>query len=372
MENNMENNQKIRDVKVFTKDGEMWISYYTGKTGENYHERPMYNEKGEIDPEVQLIMFKAKEISEKEPNLKVESENSTGSATNDTSDSVAVIPTESGKVTVYKAPENAELDKGFMEKYGRLIGVGLAGVLLGVTIMALAKGCESDKNPVILPKPDTDTDPVIEQEVETIKYITKEGYIEGVKDFCNSLNENYGFAYQPSQLTSFYYVANMENISDELFTDLVKEGYIPDTVSKLLANTFEVTANVRTKNLQTGTSNIDYEKLFVDENMAEVAETWEAKYNACSDLESTTVTLTELEDFVVVSPESGYNELPTGGREIFNWTVGESIYTKAEFTGVEATEALKTESNDMTTVMTVYNNNFACISADETEKQLTK
>lgn len=364
----MENNQRIRDVKVFTKDGEMMISYYTGKNGENYHERPMYNEKGEIDPEVQIIMFKAKELSEKETEALIEGEVSDEQIS---SDSVALIPTEKGNITVYNAPENAELDKSFMDKYGRLIGVGLAGVLIGVTIMALAKGCESDKNQVILPKPNTDNDSSIEQDVETIKYISKEDYITGVKDFTESLNANYGFAYQPSQLTSFYYVANMENISDELFEDLVTEGYIPDTISKLLANTFEVTGSVRTKNLQTGTSNIDYEKLFVDEEMAEVAETWEEKYNSCADLESTTAVLTELEDFVVVAPESGYNELPTGGREIFNWTIGESIYTKAEFTGVEATEALKTESNDMTTVMTVYNNGFACIT-EETEKQLTK
>lgn len=359
----MENNQRIKNFNTFTKDGEIWVSYCTGENGENYHERPMYNEMGEVDPEVANIMFKANESAEE-----VIDENEVLEETI-VSDSVALVPTKTGEVIVYNTPENSELDKGFMDKYGHLIGVGLAGILIGASIVALAKGCENDKNHVILPNPDADS--TIEQEVETIKYITKDEYIDGVKTFTQSLNTNYGFTYQPSQLTSFYYVANMENISDELFADLVKEGYIPDTISKLLVNTFEVTGSVRTKNLQTGISNLDYEKLFVDGNMAEVAETWEAKYNACADLESMPAVLAELEDFVIVSPESGYNELPTGGREIFNWTIGESIYTKAEFNGVEATTALKEESADMTTVMTVYSNEFACI-VEEAEKQLTK
>ena len=214
----MENNQRIRDVKVFTKDGEMMISYYTGKNGENYHERPMYNEKGEIDPEVQTIMFKAKELSEKETEALIEGEVSDEQIS---SDSVALIPTEKGNITVYNAPENAELDKSFMDKYGRLIGVGLAGVLLGATIMALAKGCESDKNHEILPKPDTDTDPVIEQEVETIKYLGKNTNLPSLK---NDIHK--------SRLEKFKKFNENVIFSKEVF-------YINDVISEEYSNKFD-------------------------------------------------------------------------------------------------------------------------------------
>ncbi len=343
----MEKNIRIITAETVVRDGQLYLHYAIENNGIiKDFERPFYGNDGKVDPEVENILFLANKHNKNDE----------------------VKPVRD--LTVYEEPaENAKVSRN----YKGLIASGLAGVLIGVGVMAACRSCEN-KGQVVTPKDDETNEPVIEQEQNQIIYMTEEQYHNGVNELCNHLNETLGFNYQPVDLNSFYYSANMDKVSEELFNKLVSESYIPDTDIAIIQSTFNITSDLKTKFGQTGKMNIDFDKVFIDEQMVELSNQYSSKYNtiANASTEDIQTILDGLDEFMFEKPEYGYNTLPVGGEFIFNSIISDTIGIKAGEKGVATSAAFNEELSDVTDYVKALQHNLNCMAISETEKQLTK
>lgn len=385
----MEKNKKIGSVSFISRDEKPYVRFVvnTGEKSEVF-ERPVYNEKGEFDPEVSNLLEIARKIDEKskiEAELQDlessvvadshdDSEKSVEENEVDNASSMALVPTSSGTVTVYGQPEEqSTLDKeGFFKKYGRLIAVGLAGVLVGIGI---TRGCGCVKTNNKQTTNDAKKDNVVtDAEEAKIKYITKDEYLSGASKLNSYFKENYSNNYSANDLYSFYYVANFENISTEVFEELVKEGLIPDNNAGILSNTLKITTIISDKSVRTGVSNVDYNYVFVDEEAVASATSLQQQFNTMKDAseEECAKVVENLENYYVISEENRANNLPVGAEEIIALTEGNSTVIVADSKGVSASDALRSSITDISTLLSAVNHNLNCLVANEAEKQLTK
>ncbi len=362
--------RKITNVEVFTKDGQLYVRYNVESNNKvKVFERPYYDKDGKVDPEVENILIIAKQMEKKsEENV------DKGSKTKE------IVPSPVNNLVVYKEPKTATSSKTTRNILG-YIAVGLAGALIAAGIMAGSKSCsKTQNNDEPASDIDIDNNPVIEQQDDTdtkIVYMTEEQYLNGVQELTNHLNETLGFNYKPVDLNAFYYSANMDNISDELFTKLVAEQYIPDTDTDIILSTFNITSDLRTKFVVDNNIGVDFSKVFVDNDVIQVSEQYKTKYNNIFTQSSQTAaensknTLDDINNYMFDDVEAGYNTLPTGGQFVFNCLVSETIGIKAGEMGVSVTPAFESEISDLSDYVNGLRNHLNCTTM-EPEKVLTK
>lgn len=370
-------NIRILNAEIADKEGEKYIRYTMEINGLLYdHELPVYDKEGNKNPVVDDILSLAQKKEKPEMVVPVEEDicDSKEKELSEDEDS------EVENVTVYNEPKkNAKISK---ETKG-YIAAGLAGILIGMGILAIFKGCDSSKKNDIDSQKDAINDinnqPSIEQPKEEelkIVYITEEEYQKGVIELCDHLNEGLGFNYKPVDLNAFYYSANMDNISNELFTKLVNENYLPDTDVDIIQSTFAVASDLITTFGQTGKMDVDFSKIFVNNEMVEVSERYAKEYEkiATSDSEQIKDIVTSLENYMIVNPEEEYNTLPVGGQAIFNWTIADTIGIISESKGVATSDAFKEKTDDITRYIKALSGEFECMIVEEADKklQLTK
>lgn len=391
---------KFTNIEFFEKDGNMYVSYdKEGLKGISHHEQPYYDEKGEISPEVAVILDKAQKTAEEE------------SKPSETTE------TENGVINTYSVvPYDGKVDKeSFFSKNKHLIAGLLIGGVITAGIFGICNSCSKEDNSSRdLALLDDNLEQNDEEVLETVKYITMDEYQNGVKDLCKYLNDDLHFDYLPTDVTSFYYYANMDNIDTDLFNQLVSEGYIQDNEMDIVSSTFKITSALRTKAIKDSKIDFDFSKIFVDSKSIENSINWSKKYNymlgnyvqfpyfdSFKDLDeleiidldveydklnkteqeqldsniSTTFeraseVMDEVESYTVVEPYE-YYALPIGGRDICNWVVLESICIKAGEIGVSHSEAFETEMNDLTRGISNIRANFEDCVLEE-EKVLTK
>lgn len=348
------NGVRIINAETILRDGTLYLHYTVERNGSiKDFERPYYDKDGDVDPEVQNILLLAKKHLSSNEETKEEEESCKN-------------------LVVYQEPSK---DAKVSRNYASLVASGLAGVLVGIAIMAGIKGCTKSDVPS---KDDKDVpttpDEVVSEEETKINYMTEEEYLTNVQILCKYFNEEFGFQYQPKDLNSFYYFANMENIPQDLFDKLVMEGYIPDTDVGILQDAFAIISDLKTKGVQSDTIDFEFDKMFVDKRMIEKAEYYQNVHNKLntSTKEEIKSYVTEMDDFMTADVRKGYNLLPVGGRFIFGHIVADVISVKAYQDGICTSEAFDDKINDLTQPMFMMQQSLDCMVVDATEKQLTK
>lgn len=340
--------EKIKSVEIFDKDGERFVRYVTvnSKGAEIVHERPYFLENGEIDPEVDnLLNIASKQGKEG-----------------------CMVSGSAGNVVVYDVPENATVEKeGFFSKNKKIIASGLVGILIGVGIMALAKSCDSQKTTV---PTDLEQDDIMEENQETIVYVTEEEFVTGVTELKKHLKDSCNYDASLTDLYSFYYVCNFENVSNDLFSKFVEDGMIPDRDVSILGNMLNVTGTLADLNTKAGKSVVDYGYVFVDEDSKEQAEYWQAKNNAMTTAtkEEAQLIMDELNS-TWVSPDTG---IALGTKEIVSLIDANNIVYKATTKGISYSPALWNAITDVSTLAASIDQQFTCATVNEAGKQLTK
>lgn len=353
----MKDNARIINVSTIMKDGQLYLQYTIENNGDiKEFERPYYDQNGNIDPEVANILEIAKKIDSRE---------------RETEKPVRDLVVYTEPSSKFKISRNTL----------GTIAAGLAGVLIGVGIMAATRGCSKQQNSVNQDVP-TNDDTVIEQNDDEMKisYMTEEEFTSGVKALTNYVNETLGFDYKPVDLTSLYFSANMSHISNDLFKKLVTECYLPDTDMDIALNTLSALDSLQSTIGVEGTSkdriDFDFSKLFVDKTAVEVNEYYKTKYNSVKSAskETTQEIVKELESYMFMDSTKGYNNLAAGERLAFNNYVADAIAIAASAKGVSMSSAFDTTINE--TTVTDYINSLTdkmnCLAVTEAEKVLTK
>lgn len=364
--------KKIKNVKIFDQEGERYIGYITVVNGKDYYyARPYYGEDGEIDPEVATIIEAAKkeettnetkEAIEVDENTTVEEE-----TTDKESEQVKdlVVYTEPPKKT------------SFLKSKKTWIAIGLA-----IVIVIAAKNCKKQD--------DTQTDDIKDDygvegtllssddktaiEQSKINYISKQDFYQGVTDLQKHMNSKLGYNCPLDDLYSFYYIANFENVSDEMFEELVEEGFMPDTTVAILEKALNVTAAVADSNMKSGASTIDYNYIFVDAEAQKQASLWQSKYNAMTKADATSAQaiFDEVRNYWMVSTTDGANTLPLGAKEMMTFMEVTNIYAQSASKGIEVSQAMWDSAYDFSSLMAGIENKFAGASIGECNTQLTK
>ena len=361
----MEKNLKIMNVKTVNRDGEIYVQYSIFNNGEiKDFERPMYDKNGNVDPEVANLLELAK---------KQEYE-----GTEETVEKVEEVTPEQKKLVVYK-------EKGFFAKNWKFITTGLAGVALGAAIVLLAKGCETEV-------PTTDNT-LIEDQIDdqmTITYMTEEEYAQGVKDLRKYLNDTLGYKYQSTDLTAFYYICNMENVSGDLFETLVTEGYLANNENQVMQDAFNVASDLINKSLENylagNITNIDYSKMFVNKHVVNVFTDGQGQFNSMIGVDTKAMEeiMTKQNNYVFgleTIDGKTINAMPVGALDMYHLLVSTPIdiagglgdYTSEVPVGVSVGgEARQSIISDNTKLCNALNQEFINLSIGEADKQLTK
>lgn len=373
----MENKRKISDVKTIAKDGQLYLQYNVESNGKiKRMERLYYDKNGNIDPEVAAILDIAKKMHEKNKN--------------DNQDKDIKLPIKSeNHVIPYKKPEDFPEKAKVSKNILGYIATGLAGALLASGIMIACHSCDqSSENETQKDELDNlNNEPTIieqDEEITKIKYISKEQYLNGVQSLTNYLN-TLGFNYQPVDINAFYYSANMDNISNDLFIELVNENYLPDTSDSIIDYTFGVTDDLVTFALKNKSmADVDFDSIFVDSNVAKVCDYWANKYDAVQNdrtevFKNNSINITgsttesvfnDLFSFVISEPEKGYNILPTGAQFIMDCIIFDPIMAVSQSNGMSYSQPLDYEIHDMSSYVTVLDGNMSNITTNN--KTLTK
>lgn len=263
-------------------------------------------------------------------------------------------------LVVYKKPN-------FFKRNKNLILSGLAGVAIGIGLMALAQGCE--QNETILPD-NSEPNTIEDNEEEKIEYVTKEQYLEGVNSLKAKLKQTCNFDASLNELYSFYYVSNFENISNDLFTELVEEGYLPDRGVSILTNTLTFTGSLADINTKSDISKIDYDYIFVSESTREKAKYWQQKNNAMNNAtEKEANQILEELNKTWVSADTG---LPVGAKEIISHIDANNIMYKGTLRNISYSPALLEAISDLSNLAASIDQEFTCLVVNEAGKQLTK
>lgn len=360
----MNRNIKITNVKTVERDGEIYVQYSIFNNGKiDDFERPMYDKNGNTDPEVANLLALAKK-HEEQASAEVVTEEE--------------VTPEQKKLVVYK-------EKGFFAKNWKLITTGLAGVALGAAIVLLANSCETEV-------PKTDDIPVEDQidDQMTITYMTQDDYIQGVKDLNRYLNETLGYKYQGMDLTCFYYICNMENVSNDLLAMLLSEGFLPNNENQIMQESFNISADLINKSIENylagKETNIDYSKMFMDENVVKVFNKGQDQFNSMIGADTKTMEeiMTKQNNYVLgLDSIDGktINTMPVGAVDMYHLLVSTTLdiagglgdLTSEVPVGVSVGgEARQSIITDNTKLCNALNQEFINLMVNEADKQYTK
>ena len=380
----MERNIRIIAAKTITKEGQVYLQYTVQSNGDlKTFERPYYGKDGKIDPEVDTILALAKKHADEEVNVFEETEEGFDDYSCEEQENVEEKETLPSypirSLTVYTEPhKEAKVNKN----YKGMLATGLAGVFAGFFIACAFRACGNvakSNNPEETYTATTDRNSIVSENTTKLSFLSKAAYTNGVNNLCKYLNEELGFNYQPVDLNSFYYIANMDKITQSTFTELVNECYLPDTDVAIIQSAFNITSDLKTKFGQSGKIDVDFEKIFYDDEMVKVSNDYSEEYNKITTAKIdekqavAQAVVDKLEKFMIVEPESGYNTLPVGSEFIFNRIVADIITIKAGEIEVETSQAVMTEINNITDVIKQLGGNFNCLESDQIlQNQKTK
>lgn len=148
-------------------------------------------------------------------------------------------------------------------------------------------------------------------------YLTKEEFVKGAVELSNYLTSKGNETIKPVDVMSLYYIANMDNISNDVFEQLVTEGYLPENGIDIIISSFGPMDDLRdymSLNMNDGKMVVfDYSKLFVNKYVADT-------FNESQK---------DLNDFTYASTLENQEELLVSIREKQNnFILGEYSYGK--------------------------------------------
>ena len=224
----------------------------------------------------------------------------------------------------------------------------------------------------------------------TITYMTQDEYMQGVKNLKNYLNDTLGYKYQGVDLTCFYYICNMENVSDELLGLLLSEGFLPNNENQIMQDAFNVASDLINKSLENylagNITNIDYSKMFVNENVVNVFTEGQGQFNSMIGVDTKIMEeiMTKQNNYVFgldTIDGKTINTMPVGALDMYHLLVSTPLdiagglgdFTSEVPVGVSVGgEARQSIISDNTKLCNALNQAFINLSIDETDKTYTK
>lgn len=426
----MKDNVNISNVETISKDGLPYVKYTItiGDVSKNY-ERPIYNEDGQLDSIAEAVINLANKEREAnvvdfadieqeteqnknknfgltyedmQPNVYIPDDEEILEDDNEIEEEPVEVKEDHkntkstiSNLNVYNEPKNnAKMSRNIVG----YIASGLAGSII---TLAILKGCSAKPAKTLSDdeKGNIVKDPVVEEDVNAnnskedrnpedtkIIYLTEEEYHQNVEALTNYLNEEFNFNYKPVDVNAFYYSANIDKIPNDVFKTLVEENYLPDTDIDIVRYAFNITSDLGTLFLKDKKmSNMDFSKIFADNDVVKVCDEWSKNYDAVQKNRSTVLKdnnidtegsttekiYNELIDFVIEEPTKGYNILPTGAKFIMNSIVFEPVMAVAQTNGMPANQPLDYELHDMSSFIKSLDDQFNCVTKDDEEKTKT-
>jgi len=219
-------------------------------------------------------------------------------------------------------------------------------------------------------------------------YLTKTEFIANASNLADYLNIKGNSNVKPVDVMSLYYIANMDSVSNELFEELVNEGYLPETGTDIIVSSFGPMDDLRDyislNTIEGKEVDFDYSKLFTNKT---VADTFNESHNNLIKMAKTTdsdeVTKIMEKQNNYILGETTFDTNDTITKEFGNLTAGQqyiyhNIQTKTyDIVGDErgvsvGGQARINQKDDISNIVMSLEKEFACLNENEKVKTLTK
>lgn len=161
------------------------------------------------------------------------------------------------------------------DKTKRIIAGTLAVLVIAGSSILIFKSCSKNKD-------NGNSISYTDEELKTI-YINKETYLKNVQTLTEYLNTYGNSNIKPVDVNSFYYLANMDNIKNSVFKELVDEGYLPESETDIIISSLGIMDDLRDTVALNGIkgteATVDYSKIFVNSRTAKVFASAQNIYN---------------------------------------------------------------------------------------------
>ena len=218
-------------------------------------------------------------------------------------------------------------------------------------------------------------------------YLTKAEFILNASNLADYLNLKGNSNAKPVDVMSLYYIANMDSVSNELFEELVNEGYLPETGTDIIVSSFGPAVDLRDyislNTIEGKEVDFDYSKLFVNKA---VADTFNESHNnlikmaKITDSDEVTKIMEKQNNYIL--GETTFDTNNTITKEFGNLTAGQqyiyhSIQTKSydivgDKRGVSVGgQARINQKDDISNIVMSLEKEFACLNENENGKAKT-